>query len=137
MAYLIASKENCEVFGKVLNGFELNRFGVFGAMASLDDVRYYKGIWKKTASEKLRMRKAYEKLGFKVWDSATSFTFMDISASGKTSTEARDYFLNKYKILIRDVSATFTDLNKKYVSFGTGKPVINSELIEGFKALCK
>jgi histidinol-phosphate aminotransferase len=136
MAYLIASKENCEVFGKVLNGFELNRFGVFGAIAALGDLKYYRGIWKKTASEKLRMRKAYEKLGFKVWDSFTSFTFMDISSSGKTSTEARDYFLKKYKILIRDVSATFTDLDKKYVSFGTGKPETNSKLIKGFKGLC-
>jgi len=137
MAYLVASKENCDVFGKVLNGFELNRFGVFGAMAALDDVKYYRGIWKKVTSEKARMRKAYDKLGFKVWDSKTSFTFMDIASCGKTSTDARNYFLEKYKVLIRDVNATFSELDKKYVSFGTAKPAVNDILIKGFNELCK
>jgi len=133
MAYLIACKEACEVFNKVLNGFELNRYGVFAAMASLNDLSYYQGIWAKIASEKARMTKEFRTLGVKVWDSATSFTFMDISASGKTSTQMKEMFLREYKILIRDVHATFPDLSKKYVSFGTGKPEINDMLIEGMK----
>jgi len=137
MAFLIGSKENCEVFGKVLNGFELNRFGVFGAIASLDDVGYYQNIWKTVAEEKKKLRAEFEKLGIKVWDSSTSFLFMDISSLGKTSTEVRDHFLKKYKILIRDVSATFTDLSKKYVSFAMPKPEVAKKLVDGMKELAE
>lgn len=133
MAYLIASKDACEVFNKVLNGFELNRYGVFAAMASLDDLPYYQGVWKKIAGEKARIAKEAKGLGARVWDSATSFTFMDISTSSKTSTQMKEMFLKDYKILIRDVHATFPDLSRKYISFGTGKPEINDMLIAGFK----
>jgi len=137
MAYIMASKENCEVFGKVLNGFELNRFGVFGAIASLDDLGYYKGIWKTVAEEKRKLRAEFEKLGIKVWDSSTSFLFMDTSSLGKNSTEIRDFFLEEYKILIRDVPATFTDLSKKYNSFAMPKPEVAKKLVEGMKRLAE
>jgi len=58
---------------------------------------------------------------------------MDISSSGKTSTEIRDQILNEYKVLIRDVPATFPEIGQKYVSFGTAKPEINDIVLEGFK----
>ncbi len=133
MAYFIAPKETCEAYGRVMNGFEFNRFGVFSSIASLGDIGYYQNVWKTIAAEKARMAKAFRALKFRVWDSASSFTFMDISASGKTSTEIRNMFLEKYKILIRDVNATFPELEKKYVSFGTAKPEVNDKLMEGFK----
>ncbi len=135
MAYLIACKENCRIFNKILNGFETNRFGVFGAMASLDDLAYYRRVWKIINSEKTRMTREFTSLGLKVWDSATSFLFMDVSVTGRTSTEARDFFLQEYGILIRDVNATFPELDKRYVSFATGKREINDLLIEGFRRL--
>ncbi len=133
MAYIISSREGCDAYNRILSGFEFNRFGVFGAMASLDDLDYYRGIWKKVAAEKDRIRTQYEKLGIRVWDSSTSFLFMDISVTGLTSTEVRDFFLEKYRILIRDVPATFPELDKKYISFGVAKPDINNLLISGMK----
>jgi histidinol-phosphate aminotransferase len=137
MSYFISSKDNCEVFGRVLNGFELNRFGVYGGIAALDDLSYYQGIWRRIAEEKAEMRAEFEKLGIKVWDSATSFLFMDISALDKTSTEVRDYFLEKYKVLIRDVPATFTEMDNKYISFAMPKPEVAAKLVEGMKRLAE
>jgi len=133
MAYYVGSDEACDTYMRTMSGFEFNRFGVFGAMAALGDLGYYKDIWKKVNEEKARMADEFTKLGMKVWDSATSFLFMDVSATGKTSTEIKDMFLDDYRILVRDVNGTFPELDKKYVSFGTGKPEINDMLIEGFK----
>lgn len=133
MAYIISSKEGCDAYNRILSGFEFNRFGVFGAIASLDDLSYYKTVWSKIAAEKERMTSEFEGMGIRVWPSDTSFLFMDISATGMNSTEVRDMFLDKYKILIRDVPATFPELDKKYISFGVAKPDINDKLIEGLK----
>jgi histidinol-phosphate aminotransferase len=137
MAYFISNKDACDAYSRILNGFEFNRFGVFGAMAALDDVGYYEKMWETIKNEKAMMRAELEKLGIKVWDSSTSFLFMDISSLGKTSTEVKDYFLENYKILIRDVPATFSELDNKYVSFAMPKPEIVEKLLKGMRELAE
>jgi len=137
MAYLVSNKDACDAYSRVMNGFEFNRFGVFAGIASMDDLPYYQALWKRIKQEKGEIRKELEKLGIKVWDSCTSFLFMDVSGLGKTSTEVKDYFIKEYKILIRDVPATFTELEKKYISFAMPKPAIKDKLVEGMKKLAE
>jgi histidinol-phosphate aminotransferase len=137
MAYLISNKDACDAYSRVMNGFEFNRFGVFGGIAALDDLEYYETLWKRIIDEKAEIRSELEKMGIKVWDSSTSFLFMDISSLGKTSTEVKDYFLNEYKILIRDVPATFKELENKYISFAMPKTEVKDKIVEGMKKLAE
>jgi len=61
MAYLIASKGACEAYSRILNGFEFNRFGVYGAIASLDNVSHYQKVWDIVADEKVQDKKGVRK----------------------------------------------------------------------------
>ncbi len=137
MAYLIAAKETCDAYGRILNGFEFNRFGVHAAIASLDDIAYYEKLWERIADEKSEIRAELEKLGIRVWDSATSFLFMDVSALGRTSTQVKDFILEEYGVMIRDVPATFKELEDKYVSFAMPKPEIAAKVLEGMRRLAE
>jgi histidinol-phosphate aminotransferase len=137
MAYFISNKENCDAYSRVMNGFEFNRFGIHAGIASLDDLSYYENLWEQIKKEKDEIRVELEKLDIKVWDSCTSFLFMDISGLGKTSTQVKDHILNKYKVMIRDVPATFTELSQNYVSFAMPKPDIAEKVLTGMKELAE
>ena len=137
MAYFISNKDACDAYSRVMNGFEFNRFGVHAGMASLDDLSYYESLWAQIKQEKADIRVELEKLGIKVWDSCTSFLFMDISSLGKTSTEVKDHILEKYNIMIRDVPATFTELSPKYISFAMPKPEIAEKVLAGMRELAE
>jgi histidinol-phosphate aminotransferase len=132
-AYLIADSELISAYNRILNGFEYNRFGVFGALESLRNLEYYERLWAQIRTERDATISGLRKLGYKVWDSDSEFIFLDVSASGMSSTQLRDYFLEKHRILIRDVPSTFKELEPKYVSFAVGLPEINTRLLEGFK----
>jgi histidinol-phosphate aminotransferase len=132
-AYLLGCEEIIDAFNRIMSGFEFNRFGVYAARAALDDLNYYKKVWDKIRYERDSLVEGLRRLGLKVWDSSSSFVFLDISATNKSSTEIRDLFLEKHKILVRDVSATFTDLDKRYVSFAVGTSGVNKKILGGFK----
>jgi len=134
-AYFLGSPEFVDAYTRILSGFEYNRFGVCAAIASLDDLGFYEDIWARIKGERDLLVADLRKMGLKVWDSAAGMIFLDCSATGKSSTEVRDYFMDKHRILIRDVSATFTEMEPKYISFAIGTPEINQKLRAGFKEL--
>ncbi|MBN2517822.1 MAG: histidinol-phosphate aminotransferase family protein, partial [Candidatus Altiarchaeota archaeon] len=131
--YLVGHEDTVRCYQRVLSGFENNRFGVFGALAALGDVAYYKGVWEQVKAERDNAVGELRNIGLKVWDSKAAHIFLDVSSTGKTSTEIRDLFLERYKILIRDIGETFPELKDRYVSFAVSTPVINALLLGGFK----
>ena len=132
-SYLVGDEEIINCYRRILSGFESSRFGVFGALAALGDLKHYEAVWSQVKTERDSLIRDLRDLGLRVWDSRAAYVFLDVSSTGRTSAEIRDLFLNKYKILIRDVGVTFPDLKDKYVSFAVGTPVINALLVEGFK----
>lgn len=132
-AYLLGCEGAIDAFKRIMSGFEFNRFGVYAALAALDDLGYYKRVWEQVRYERDSLIKGLRKLGLRAWDSSSSFVFLDVSATNRSSTQIRDLFLERHKILVRDVSATFTNLDHKYVSFAVGTPDVNKKILEGFK----
>jgi len=132
-SYLIGDEEIINCYKRILSGFELTRFGVFGSLVALNDLEYYKELWKQVKDERQSLIANLRALGLRVFNSRAAYVFLDVLETGKRSAEIKDLFLRNYKILVRDVGVTFPDLGDKYVSFAVGTPVVNALLVEGFE----
>ena len=77
VGYAVANEEICKYLRSQIMMFNINKIGIAGAYASLDDREYYENCRKNHISDRRYMTEELTRLGFKVYDSQASFLYMD------------------------------------------------------------
>ncbi|RST77134.1 histidinol-phosphate transaminase [Siminovitchia acidinfaciens] len=116
VGYAIAKEERLEPMQAVKQTFAVNRIAIAGAVASLEDEVYGKGVLSETKKEMQRLKSGLESLGYGVTDSQANFLFVDFK------TDITDLFkkLMHKGILIRPCSAWSLNTHAR-VTIGTAE----------------
>ena len=85
IGYAIANQEMIEGFSKIRNHFGVNRIAQVGALASLHDAAFAKGVVEEVARGRDEYARLAQDLGLSTVDSATNFVAIDMGGDGDKS----------------------------------------------------
>lgn len=77
IGYAVSSQEIIRALRSTANYFCANRVSIAGATAALEDLKYEKESILTTVSERKRVTEELRKMGYKVYDSAANFVYVD------------------------------------------------------------
>lgn len=77
VGYAVANAEICRYLRSQIMMFNINKVGIAGACAALEDRQYYETCRGKHITDRKYMTEELTKLGFRVYESQASFLYMD------------------------------------------------------------
>jgi histidinol-phosphate aminotransferase len=75
VGYFVAHPELVAALDKIRDSYNVNGLGQIGALATLDDLKYYRSNFQKIISTRERLSRELAALGFEVLPSQTNFIF--------------------------------------------------------------
>jgi histidinol-phosphate aminotransferase len=128
IGYLVADTELVEQINHTREAFNTGLFAQIAALEALKDQNYVKETVEKSVAERKRLSAELEKLGMKVYPSATNFLFMESPVEGlKLAAE-----LLKRGLIIRPI-ANYGLMN--HVRISVGLPEQNEKLTVALKEI--
>lgn len=97
IGYAISSQEIIRALRSVANYFCANRVSIAGAVAALGDLDYEKESIGTTVSERRRITDELRKMGYRVYDSAANFVYVDLKIKPSEVCER----LEKFNVYLR------------------------------------
>lgn len=124
MGYAVANKELSATISMSANMFYSNRIAAAGAMASLEDVDFYKMVYKNNKTQRKYISKQLEEMGCDVIQSQTSFIYFNPHAD---TTRIIEELENRF-IFIRK-------FDFPYLRVSIGKPEQNQAFLDAMKEI--
>ncbi len=128
IGYGIASEEIVDILSRVREPFNVNSAAQAGALAGLNDKKYYDDILKAFEKEKRYLYQQLEKLGLSFVESFTNFVLIDVR---QDSVDIFQKLLHK-GIIVRDMSSWGLD---GFIRVSIGKPKENKHFIRVLKEI--
>ncbi len=77
LGYVISQEDNINILKSVVSPFSVNSIAVKAGIAALEDVSYFENIKLEIEKAKEILKKSFEDIGAKVYDSCANFLFID------------------------------------------------------------
>ena len=117
------------------NPWSLNSIGAFAGKLMLQDGGYIKKTKELISSERERLCRELSKLdAFKAYPPSANFILLRILKDGVTSFQVFEAAIRQ-KMMIRDCSSFFKNLNGEFVRFCIMKPEDNERLLKVFRSI--
>ncbi len=133
IGYAIANREMIEGFGKIRNHFGVNRIAQAGALASLQDSEFTKGVVAQVAYGRKEYSQLARDLGLSAVDSATNFVAIDMGGDGEKS-RATLQALQEQGVFVRMPGVAPLD---RCIRVTVGRPEERSQFAEVFTEVVK
>ncbi|MEH7385670.1 histidinol-phosphate transaminase [Bacillus sp. JJ1521] len=130
VGYAIGKEKILAPLRAVRQTFAVNRFGIAGAEATLDDLNYSNEVLQHIQKEVTRITKEFQALDYEVVESHANFIFMDVK---EDASKVSDYLLRK-GLIIRPCKAW--GLNT-HIRVTVGTQMQNDNLIIALKEMKK
>jgi histidinol-phosphate aminotransferase len=131
VGYFVGSEPLIAALQKIRDSYNVNGLGQIAALATLDDLPYYRANFRRIASTRDKLSRELDSLGFRVLPSETNFI---LAQPPKFS--ARDWLrkLRERKILVR----WFNDpALRSYLRITIGTPADMGALVQAVKAILR
>jgi histidinol-phosphate aminotransferase len=130
VGYFIGHREIIAALHKIRDSYNVNGLGQAAAVATLDDLKYYRANFKKIIATREWLSRELTKLGFRVFPSRANFILVQ-----PPLFPAEDWLrqLRERKILVRWFSAPEV---RSFLRVTIGTPAEAAALVKAVKAIC-
>jgi histidinol-phosphate aminotransferase len=138
IGYAVANAETIDNIWKVKPLFNVNTIAQAAAVAALEDVDYYKGIWKKIANETKYMTERLSELEeIEVFPSTTNFLLIGVNKCKKPPTRIFDELFQRKILVLPSWSIDFSGLNPGFFRVLVGTRKENDKFVEELMQIVK
>jgi histidinol-phosphate aminotransferase len=131
VGYMVGSAELIDAMQKIRDSYNVNGLGQVAALATLEDLPYYRANFRKIIDTRNLLSRQLTELGFRVFPSQTNFIFVR-----PPRFPAQDWLekLRERKILVRWFEAPMV---RDYLRITIGTPAEAGQLVEEARKLLR
>ena len=133
LGYIISNEEIVDSLTRLRQPSSVNILVQFAALAALEDLNYYKGVWKNIVKERENLGSELKALGFTVFGSGTNFLYVKTDDAKHAFEKLWDNGI----FVFPSWDPEFVGGGGKCLRILVGLPEENKKLIDAAKVLLK